>query len=61
LLRKAEVVVHDRLVSRAVLDGIPSHAALIDVGKAPECHRFPRTRSMRCWWIWRALVGVLCA
>jgi siroheme synthase len=33
--------VHDRLVSRAVLDGIPSHAALIDVGKAPECHPVP--------------------
>jgi uroporphyrin-III C-methyltransferase len=44
LLRDAEVVVHDRLVSRAILDGIPTHAALIDVGKTPGHHPFPQDK-----------------
>ena len=42
LIRDAEVIVHDRLVSRAILDGIPTHAALIDVGKTPGHHPFPQ-------------------
>ncbi|UEM20827.1 uroporphyrinogen-III C-methyltransferase [Skermanella mucosa] len=44
LIHDAEVVVHDRLVSRAILDGIPSHAALIDVGKTPGHHPFSQDR-----------------
>ncbi|UEM03409.1 uroporphyrinogen-III C-methyltransferase [Skermanella rosea] len=44
LIHDAEVVVHDRLVSRAILDSIPSHAALIDVGKTPGHHPFPQDR-----------------
>ncbi len=34
-LRAADVVVHDRLVSRAVLDLAPRSAERIDVGKVP--------------------------
>ncbi len=36
LLARADVVLHDRLVSPAVLDLVPSSALLIDVGKDPE-------------------------
>ena len=36
LLRRADVVLHDRLVSPAVLDLVPSSAQLIDVGKVPD-------------------------
>ncbi|MGF7211730.1 uroporphyrin-III C-methyltransferase [Skermanella aerolata] len=42
LIRDAEVIVHDRLVSQAILDGIPNHAAVIDVGKTPGHHPFPQ-------------------
>jgi uroporphyrin-III C-methyltransferase len=35
VLRRADVVVHDRLVSPAVLDLAPARAERIDVGKAP--------------------------
>ncbi|MEX2625372.1 MAG: uroporphyrinogen-III C-methyltransferase [Ilumatobacteraceae bacterium] len=35
LLADAEVVVHDALVGGAVLDLVPDHAELIDVGKRP--------------------------
>ena len=44
LIRDAEVVVHDRLVSRAILDGISTHAVLIDVGKTPGHHPFPQDK-----------------
>ena len=44
LIRDAEVIVHDCLVSRAVLDGIPNHATLIDVGKMPGHHPFPQDK-----------------
>ena len=44
LIRDAEVIVHDRLVSRAILDGIPNHATLIDVGKMPGHHPFPQDK-----------------
>jgi len=33
-LEQAEVVIHDRLVPRAILDLIPGHVRLIDMGKA---------------------------
>ncbi len=36
LLARADVVLHDRLVSPAVLDLVPSAATLIDVGKEPD-------------------------
>lgn len=36
LLREAHVVVHDRLVSRGVLDMIPGGCEVIDVGKGPK-------------------------
>jgi uroporphyrin-III C-methyltransferase len=42
LLREAEVVVHDRLVSPEVLALIPSGARRIDVGKAPKAHALPQ-------------------
>jgi len=35
VLRRADVVVHDRLISPAVLDLAPARAERIDVGKAP--------------------------
>ena len=36
LLARADVVLHDRLVSPAVLDLVPPTARLIDVGKDPD-------------------------
>jgi uroporphyrinogen III methyltransferase / synthase len=36
LLRRADVVLHDRLVSPAVLDLVPASAELVDVGKVPD-------------------------
>jgi uroporphyrinogen III methyltransferase/synthase len=36
LLRRADVVLHDRLVSPAVLDLVPASAELVDVGKMPD-------------------------
>jgi uroporphyrinogen III methyltransferase/synthase len=36
VLRRADVVLHDRLVSPAVLDLVPPSAELIDVGKMPD-------------------------
>ena len=36
LLARADVVLHDRLVSPAVLDLVPATARLIDVGKGPD-------------------------
>src|SRR6185436_10215052 len=35
LLRRADVVVYDRLASSVLLDLAPSHAERVDVGKAP--------------------------
>jgi uroporphyrin-III C-methyltransferase len=35
-LRRADVVLYDRLAPRALLDEAPPHAELIDVGKAPR-------------------------
>ena len=36
LLARADVVLHDRLVSPAILDLVPTSARLIDVGKDPD-------------------------
>ncbi len=40
LLQRADVVVHDRLVGKEVLDLVPATALRIDVGKKPGEHRF---------------------
>ncbi len=49
LLARADVVLHDRLVSPAILDLVPTSARLIDVGKDPDGG--PRGRRRR--WGWR--------
>src|SRR6188474_1338407 len=38
-LRRAEVVLYDRLVAQELLAEVPSHAEMIDVGKEPRRHR----------------------
>ena len=38
-LRRADVVLYDRLVAQELLMEVPSHAELIDVGKEPKRHR----------------------
>jgi len=42
LIRKADVVVFDRLVSPEILNLIPVGAARINVGKQPQCHPIPQ-------------------
>ncbi len=42
LLREAEVLVYDRLVSDAVLEIVPAGATRISVGKAPNDHSLPQ-------------------
>ena len=41
-LRRADVVLYDRLVAPQLLDEIQPLAEAIDVGKAPSRHRFPQ-------------------
>jgi uroporphyrin-III C-methyltransferase len=43
-LQRADVVVHDRLVSSQLLDEAPLAARRIDVGKTPGAHRWPQRR-----------------
>ena len=38
-LRRADVVLYDRLIAQELLTEVPSHAELIDVGKEPKRHR----------------------
>lgn len=38
-LRRADVVLYDRLVAQELLNEVPVHAELIDVGKEPKRHR----------------------
>src|SRR5215475_5220460 len=38
-LRRADVVLYDRLIAPELLDETPLHAELIDVGKEPKRHR----------------------
>jgi uroporphyrin-III C-methyltransferase len=38
-LRRANVVLYDRLVAQELLNEVPTHAELIDVGKEPKRHR----------------------
>lgn len=42
LIRSADVVVHDRLVSPEILDLVPSTVRCIDVGKLPKFHKVPQ-------------------
>jgi uroporphyrin-III C-methyltransferase len=42
LIRSADVVVHDRLVSDEILALIPESTRRIDVGKLPRCHKVPQ-------------------
>ncbi len=51
LLRQADVVVHDRLVARSLLDEVRPDAEVIDAGKAPGQHRYAQQ------WINALLVG----
>jgi len=44
LIAAAEVIVHDRLVSPAILALAPERAEMIAVGKAPKCHPVPQER-----------------
>ncbi len=44
MLRQADVVVYDRLVSRDILAMSPEKARMIPVGKAPKCHTVPQER-----------------
>lgn len=37
-LRQADVVIHDRLIPRTLLDETRPGAEIVDVGKAPGCH-----------------------
>lgn len=43
-LRRAQVVVYDRLVSRTLIDIAPASARRIDVGKAPGHQPWPQSR-----------------
>jgi uroporphyrin-III C-methyltransferase len=47
LLARADVVLHDRLVSRAVLDLAGPDAQMIDVGKEPDAAADPEARGRR--------------
>lgn len=42
LIQTADIIVYDRLVSRDILDLIPSGAAMVDVGKRPNDHPVPQ-------------------
>ncbi len=43
LLRQADVIVHDRLVARELLDEARPGAEVIDAGKAPGAHRYAQS------------------
>ncbi len=44
MLKAADAVVYDRLVSPEILDLAPASAQMIPVGKAPKCHTVPQER-----------------
>ena len=44
MLKEADAVVYDRLVSPEILDLSPEGARMIAVGKAPKCHTVPQDR-----------------
>lgn len=43
LLRQADVIVHDRLVARELIDEVRPGAEVIDVGKTPGAHRYAQS------------------
>lgn len=55
-LRQADVVLYDRLVPAELLDEVPPHAELIDVGKEPKRHRRSQTE-INCLLIEKAREG----
>ena len=46
-LRRADVVLYDRLVAIQLLAEAPTHAELIDVGKEPKRHRHSQAANLR--------------
>lgn len=44
LLRRADVVIHDRLIGRALLEEAPRETEIIDVGKTPGDHRLSQSQ-----------------
>ncbi len=44
MLKEADVVIYDRLVSDEILAMSPPHARKLSVGKAPTCHTVPQDR-----------------
>jgi len=50
LLRNADVVVYDRLVSAEILDLAPPTAQMLSVGKAPKFHAVPQDRINEMLW-----------
>lgn len=44
MLKSAQAVVYDRLVSPEILELAPAEARMIPVGKAPKCHTVPQDR-----------------
>jgi uroporphyrin-III C-methyltransferase len=44
MLKSADAVVHDRLVSPEILALAPMGARMVPVGKAPKCHTVPQDR-----------------
>lgn len=44
MLKAADAVVHDRLVSPEILGLAPVSAQMVPVGKAPKCHTVPQER-----------------
>ena len=44
LLRRADVVIHDRLIGQALLEEAPRKAEIVDVGKTPGDHRLSQLK-----------------
>ena len=50
LIAAAEVILYDRLISPAALDGARADAELLFVGKQGGGESVPRSRPRSCWW-----------
>ena len=59
-LRQAEVVLHDRLIPRELLDEVSPGTTVIDVGKAPGRPCTVRGTSTGCWSTGRGGVSAWC-
>ncbi|MCH7840070.1 MAG: uroporphyrinogen-III C-methyltransferase, partial [Planctomycetes bacterium] len=44
LLRRADVVIHDRLIGQALLKEAPHNAEIVDVGNTPGDHRLSQLK-----------------